>query len=71
MIFLIVFTAVINLFMTPGEPLWQLGFLKVAREGIYRAAFMAIRLVLLIFGSSLLTLTTKPVEPLTLYQDLL
>ncbi len=60
-LFLILFTAVINLFMTPGEPLWQLGFLKIAREGIYRAAFMAIRLVLLIFGSSLLTLTTKPV----------
>ena len=59
--FLIVFTAVINLFMTPGEPIWQFGILKIAREGIYRAAFMAIRLVMLIFGSSLLTLTTKPV----------
>ncbi len=59
--FLIVFTAVINLFMTPGTPIWQFGILKIAREGIYRAAFMAIRLVMLIFGSSLLTLTTKPV----------
>ena len=60
-IFLILFTAVINLFMTPGTPIWQFGILKIAREGIYRAAFMAIRLVMLIFGSSLLTLTTKPV----------
>ncbi|MBQ2094854.1 MAG: energy-coupling factor transporter transmembrane protein EcfT [Firmicutes bacterium] len=59
--FLIVFTAVINLFMTPGTPIWQFGILKIAREGIYRAVFMAIRLVMLIFGSSLLTLTTKPV----------
>jgi energy-coupling factor transport system permease protein len=60
-IFLIVFTALINLFMTPGTPIWQFGILKIAREGIYRACFMAIRLVMLIFGSSLLTLTTKPV----------
>ena len=60
-IFLILFTAVINLFMTPGTPIWQFGILKIAREGIYRACFMAIRLVMLIFGSSLLTLTTKPV----------
>nr|MCR4725331.1 energy-coupling factor transporter transmembrane protein EcfT [Clostridia bacterium] len=45
----------------PGTPIWQFGILKIAREGIYRAVFMAIRLVMLIFGSSLLTLTTKPV----------
>ena len=59
--FLILFTAGINLLMTPGEIIWQFGFLKISGEGAYRAAFMAIRLVLLIFGSSLLTLTTKPV----------
>ena len=59
--FLIVFTAIINLFMTPGDPIWRFGILKIAREGVYRACFMAIRLVMLIFGSSLLTLTTKPV----------
>ena len=59
--FLIVFTAILNLFMTPGDPIWKLGFLKISKEGIYRSAFMAIRLVMLIFGSSLLTLTTKPV----------
>ena len=58
---LIIFTAAINLFMTPGIEVWRLGFIKVTEEGIYRSAFMAIRLVLLILGSSMLTLTTKPV----------
>jgi energy-coupling factor transport system permease protein len=60
--FLIVLTMLINLFLTPGEIIWALGPLKVAREGISRAAFMAIRLTLLIFGSSLMTLTTKPIQ---------
>ena len=61
-LFIIIFTAFINLFMTPGEILWQWRFLKLTTEGIYRAFFMAIRLILLILGSSLLTLTTKPIS---------
>ena len=61
-LFIIVFTAFINLFMTPGEIIWQWSFLKLTHEGIYRAGFMAIRLILLILGSSLLTLTTKPIS---------
>ncbi len=60
-IFLIIlFTFAANLFLTDGSVLWQLGFLRVTSEGLYRAAFMALRLILLIVGSSLLTLTTKP-----------
>ncbi len=58
---LIFFTMFINLFMTPGEPIWSFWFLNLTREGIERAAFMAMRLIMLIFGSSLLTLTTKPI----------
>ncbi len=60
---LIVFTMIINLlFTTTGDILAQLGPVKITRDGIYRACFMGLRLVLLIFGSSLLTLTTKPIE---------
>lgn len=59
--FVIVFTLAMNLFMTPGDPIFKLWFLSVSAEGIYRAFFMAIRLILLIMCSSLLTLTTKPV----------
>ena len=59
-LFIIMLTALVNLFMTPGNVLWQWHFIKITSEGIYRSAFMAIRLMLLILGSTLLTLTTKP-----------
>lgn len=62
-IFLIIaFTFVLNLFMTDGRVLWQWEFLKITAEGLSRAFFMAVRLVLLIIGSSVMTLTTKPIE---------
>lgn len=60
--FIILFTFVLNLFMYDGEVLWKLGFLTITREGVYRAVFMAVRLILLIIGSSMLTLTTKPIS---------
>lgn len=59
---IIVFTFFINMFMTNGEILYKIGFLRLTKEGLYNACFMGIRLVLLIFGSSVLTLTTKPIN---------
>lgn len=59
---IIAFTFLINLFMVDGRILWQWKFLKITYEGLTRALFMAVRLVLLIIGSSMMTLTTKPVE---------
>lgn len=61
-ILIIVFTFTINMFMTKGKILVQLGFLTITEEGLYNAFFMGIRLILLIIGSSLLTLTTKPIS---------
>ncbi|ETP71299.1 ABC-type cobalt transport system, permease component CbiQ [Lachnospiraceae bacterium JC7] len=49
-----------NLFLTPGEPIVQFGILKISREGLEIAFKMGIRLVLLVLGSSLMTLTTTP-----------
>lgn len=60
-LFLIVFTMLINLFMTTGTSWVTFGPLTITHEGVYRATFMAFRLILLIFGSSLLTLVTKPI----------
>ena len=58
-VFLILaFTFLINMFMVKGEPLVTLGFLTITREGLRTAVFMAVRLILLIIGASLLTLTT-------------
>lgn len=59
---IIIFTFCLNIFMTDGRILWQWGFLKITAEGLYRAGFMALRLMLLIVGSSLLTLTTRPIS---------
>ncbi len=59
---IIIFTFFINMFMTVGTPIAKLGFLTITREGLYNAFFMASRLILIIIGSSLLTLTTKPIS---------
>lgn len=58
---IIIFTFCLNIFMVSGRVLWQWGFLKITAEGLYTAVFMAVRLILLIIGSSLLTFTTKPI----------
>jgi len=60
---LIIITALLNVFMTDGKILvfkWQ--FLTIYKEGLVLAAFMVIRLIFLIVGTSLLTLTTSPIE---------
>lgn len=60
---IVLITAVLNIFMTNGEHLvFQIGFIKVYREGLITAAFMIVRLVFLIIGTSVLTLTTSPIE---------
>lgn len=46
--------------MVDGRILWQWKFLKITAEGLEVAVFMAIRLVLLLMGSSMLTLCTRP-----------
>ena len=56
------FTFFLNMFMIPGTVIWRLGFLKVTLEGLTTAAFMSIRLILLITGSYMMTLTTTPLE---------
>lgn len=62
-VFLIIaFTFIINLFMIKGEVLVSFWILEITKEGVRTAVFMAVRLVLLIIGSSLLTLTTKPIS---------
>ena len=59
-ILLLMITVVFNLFLTPGTPLVSFWKLTITMEGAKLAASMAIRLTLLIIGSSLMTLTTTP-----------
>lgn len=59
-VFLLLIAVVFNLFLTPGEAVVTVWKLRITMEGIRQAAFMAIRLVFLIIGSSVMTLTTTP-----------
>ena len=58
---IIMLTLVFNIFMTPGEKIFGFGFIVVTREGVYQAVYMGLRLMFLITGASLLTLTTSPI----------
>jgi energy-coupling factor transport system permease protein len=60
---IIILTFVLNMILTPGEARFSIfGKLTVTKEGFRQASFMAIRLTLLITGTSLLTLTTPPIQ---------
>ena len=63
-VFIIAFTAVINIFWTggAGDPLLNLGFVQIYLEGVINAVFLVVRIFVLIIGSSvLLTYTTTPI----------
>ena len=60
--FLLLLTFVLNLFFSSGTTIWlQWGFLKITQEGVFTAIHFSMRLVFLVAGTSLLTLTTSPV----------
>ncbi len=60
-LFIVAFTAVLQIFyVTGGDTLVQLGFIRVTTQGLNNAAFIAVRIMCLVVGSSLLTYTTTP-----------
>lgn len=59
---IIVLTLTLHIFMTDGRVLWQWGFITITWEGLVRGAMMGTRLVLLVLGTSILTLTTSPIH---------
>lgn len=65
-VFIVLFTAAINIFLTKGEAqhrILDFWVLEVYEEGIIRAVFMAVRVIILIVGTStLLTYTTSPIS---------
>lgn len=61
--FLLIFTFVLNVFFySAGNVLVEIWFIRITDGGLIRAAFMALRLMLLVTGAGLLTLTTSPIE---------
>ena len=62
LIFILVFTGILNLFMTPGENvLVSFWGLNITTEGLVQAIFMVSRILMLIVGTFLLTYTTSPI----------
>ncbi len=61
-LFIIIFTAILNLFYTPGDVLWAWHFLHITKQGIFTAIQMVARIMLLIIGTSMLTYTTSPID---------
>ena len=59
---LLLITFLVNALLGQGEILYRFGFLKITKEGTWLGLFMVIRLTFLVAGTSLLTLTTKPIE---------
>jgi energy-coupling factor transport system permease protein len=60
---LLLITALLNVLMTrDGNMIFELGFIKIYDVGLRTAGFMILRLVFLIVGTSILTLTTSPIE---------
>lgn len=63
LIFVILFTFILNMFFTRGQtPLFSWWIVKIYPEGVKNAVFFALRLAFLVIGTSLLTLTTSPIE---------
>ena len=61
--FILVLTFVLNLFFSgEGTILWQWSFITITHEGLSRAVHYCLRLLFLVIGTSLLTLTTSPVS---------
>ncbi len=58
---IIIFTALLNMFYTPGNELFHIWKLKVTDAGIRNAVFMVARIIMLITGTFLLTYTTSPI----------
>nr|WP_238942037.1 energy-coupling factor transporter transmembrane protein EcfT [Bacillus sp. REN10] len=62
-LWLIIFTFVLHIFLTKqGDLLWKAGWIEIYEGGLKQGAFISMRFLLLIFMTSLLTLTTSPIS---------
>jgi energy-coupling factor transport system permease protein len=62
-IFIALFTLILHLLFTQGgDLLFKMGFITIYETGLYTGVFMVVRIILLILFTSLLTLTTSPIE---------
>lgn len=71
LILVMLFTMILNLFYGDGKVLWQVGFLKITEGGVINAIFLAVRIIVLVLISSLLTYTTSPTTLTSAIESLL
>jgi energy-coupling factor transport system permease protein len=62
LLFLLIITFLIHLLTTPGESIIEIGSFQGSYAGLQRGAFYCLRLILVVLGSSLLTITTSSVQ---------
>ena len=60
LIFLLIFTAILNALYTPGDPLVSFWIITITKQGVLHAFFMVVRILMLISCTFLLTYTTSP-----------
>jgi energy-coupling factor transport system permease protein len=62
-LWIILFTFILHLLVTKeGEVLFDLGFLKIYEEGLKQGIYISLRFLFLILMTTILTLTTTPIE---------
>ena len=59
-LFILLFSVVVNMLFVPGEVLYKVWVIQITKEGLIQAVFLTLRLILLILGASVMTLTTTP-----------
>lgn len=62
LLFVIIFTSIVNIFFTQGKTLFSFGKISVSKEGIVLSIILVVRIVNMVMISSLLTYTTSPIE---------
>jgi len=61
LVIILVFTGVLNIFLTPGEPILSFWRLSISAEGVYRAVLLVFRIVMMVMSTCILTYTTTPI----------
>ena len=70
-IWIILFTFILHLFTTQGKVIFEIWKLSITWEGLANGSFVCLRLLLLMFGASLLTFTTPPLVLSDALEDLI
>ena len=60
LIIILTITGLFNLFLTPGEPILSVWIITITAEGLCRAVFLVVRIVMMVMGTFILTYTTAP-----------